>query len=207
MSASAPRLRSPAADDATGSPAPRRRGLLRRLITTLHDWAESGWAGGATGAWGLLQGSVVPGPSDALLVPLGLADPPRAFTLATWATAGSTVGALIAFAIGALAFDTVGLWMLGLVGISPARVEAEHARFDAYGAWLVGLSAISPLPTKIVCIAAGAFGVPIPAFFIAILAGRSVRFFGIAAIVRFAGEWIVERWLKRDATSPPSTAA
>jgi len=169
------------------------RGRLRRLIGVLHDWAESGWAGTATGAWGVMQGSVVPGPSDALLVPLGLADPPRAFRLALWATAGSTVGALIAFAIGALAFDTVGQWMLGVVGVGAAKVEAQRTRFESHGAWLVALSAVSPLPTKIVCMAAGAFGVPIPAFVVAIVAGRAVRFLGIAAIVRFAGEWIVRR--------------
>ena len=169
------------------------RGRLRRLIATLHDWAESGWAGSATGAWGVLQGSVVPGPSDALLVPLGLADPPRAFRLALWATAGSTLGALIAYSIGALAFDTISQWILNVVGIGPARVEAQRARFEEHGAWLVALSAISPLPTKIVCMAAGAFGVPVPPFFVAIVTGRAVRFLGLAAIVRFAGEWIARK--------------
>ena len=169
------------------------RGRLRRLISTLHDWAESGWAGAATGTWGLMQGSVVPGPSDILLVPLGLADPPRVFRLAAWATAGSAVGGLIAYAIGALAFETVGQWLIGHLGLSAVSVESQRARFDEHGAWLVALSAISPLPTKIVCIAAGAFGVPIPAFFLAIFAGRATRFFAIASVVRFAGEWIARK--------------
>ena len=35
--------------------------------------ACSGWGGPAVGTWGLLQGSVMPGPTDMVLVPLGLA--------------------------------------------------------------------------------------------------------------------------------------
>jgi membrane protein YqaA with SNARE-associated domain len=174
------------------------RGRLRRIIATLHDWAESGWAGTATATWGVLQGSVVPGPSDVLLVPLGLADPPRVFRLAAWATLGSAAGGLIAYAIGALAFDTVGQWMIGLVGLSAERVQSQRARFEEHGAWLVALSAISPLPTKIVCIAAGAFGVPVPAFALAISAGRATRFFGLAVIVRLAGEWVMRKLGQND---------
>src|SRR5688500_20349897 len=88
-----PEQRSPA----TGN---RLKRAIVHLYAALHRWGESGWAGSAVGGWGVLQGSVVPGPSDALLVPLGLADPRRGLVLAGWATAGATIGGLIAHAIG-----------------------------------------------------------------------------------------------------------
>ena len=169
---------------------------LTRLLHRLHDWAESGWAGPATAAWGALQGSVVPGPSDVLLVPLGLADPPRVWKLAAWATFGSALGGMMAWAIGHWSFAELGRPLLAFVGISGGRLERLHALFDARGWIIVALSAVSPLPTKAMCIAAGAFGVPFVEFVPAIAAGRAVRFAILAAIVHFAGERL-ERYLAK----------
>src|SRR5919202_1459560 len=94
-----------AGDRSSAPPAPRAWRRVLRLVATLHDWAESGWSKSATAAWGALQGSVVPGPADGLLIPLGLADPRRAYTLAIWALVGSCVGATGAYLLGAHAFD------------------------------------------------------------------------------------------------------
>lgn len=163
----------------------------------LHRWAESGWAGPATGSWALLQGSVVPGPSEALLAPLGLADPPRVFPLAAWAVVGSTVGGAIAYVLGATALDDVVLPLVRLLGMSAADLESRRALFEQRGWMVVLLSTLSPLPTKFVCMAAGAFGVPVVPFILALGAGRAARFGGVALIIRFAGEWWQRRWERR----------
>ena len=89
-------------------PGGRVRRALVALVARLHRWAESGHAGSAVCTWNALQGSVVPGPSEALFLPLGLADPRRAFVLAAWAALGATAGGLVAYAIGAFAFEPVG---------------------------------------------------------------------------------------------------
>jgi membrane protein YqaA with SNARE-associated domain len=172
-------------------------GRIVRLLAVFHRWAESGWAGSAVGAWAFLQGSVVPGPSDALLLPLGIADTRRVFHLALWATAGATLGGLIAYAIGALAFEEVGRPLLGLVGVSPRTLERSRALFERRGWMIVAASAISPLSTKVVCIAAGSFGVPPWHFAGGLLLGRAARFFGVATLVRFAGEWLRARLERR----------
>lgn len=174
----------------------RSRGRFFHLVAVLHRWAESGWAGPATGTWTFFQSSVVPGPSDLLLIPLGLSDPPRVYRLAGWSIVGSTLGALVAFAIGALAFDTAQP-LLGWIGISAAEVEATRTLFERYGWMFVFISAVTPVSTKIVCIAAGALGVPLPHFFFAILAGRATRFLAVATLVRFAGERLVAKLEKR----------
>ena len=179
----------------------RIRRRLLHLVALLHRWAESGWSGSAVGTWAMLQGSVAPGPSDALLIPLGLADPRKSFTLASWAIAGSTLGGLIAFAIGAFAFADIGAPLLNLVGIGPQELASSRTLFERRGWMLVLLSAVSPLPTKVVCIASGAFGVPLPYFTLALFSGRSARFMAVAALLRFAGSRIAG-WIERKLGRP-----
>lgn len=135
----------------------------------------------------------MPGPSDIMLIPLGLADPRRAFSFAAAATAGAVVGGLIAFAIGAYAFEEVGRPLLSILGIGDATLERSRTLFERHGWKLVILSTVSPLPTKLVSIAAGAFGVPLPHFLFGITVGRAARFFGVALVLRFAGEKLTAR--------------
>ena len=90
------------------------RDFIRRVLARLHLWAEAGWSGSAVGTWGLLQGSVVPGPSEGVLIPLGLADPRRALYLAIWAVAGASqsLGGVFFFAIGVAAAQALWHWRL-----------------------------------------------------------------------------------------------
>ncbi len=184
------------------SPAPgnRVKRAIVHLYAALHRWGESGWSGSAVGGWGVLQGSVVPGPSDALLIPLGLAEPRRALVLAAWATAGATIGGLIAYAIGAQLLGGVDNSVVGWLGISPESWETRRAQFEHRGWILVALSTISPLSTKVVCLGAGAFGIPAGEFFFALLAGRAARFLAVGLMLRYAGKGVrraFERWLGR----------
>ena len=184
-------------NEPTASPEARgARNVIRRVLDRLHGWAEAGWAGGAVGTWNLLQGSVVPGPSEGLLLPLGLADPARALYLAMWATAGSTIGGFIGYAIGAQAVAGGGAAMLDWIGVGRHVLEARRPLFEEHGWKLVVLSTVSPLPTKLICIGAGTFGVPFPAFALALFVGRGARFVVVGLLLRFAGERIT-RWVAR----------
>ena len=151
-------------------------------------------------AWGALQGSVVPGPADALLIPLGLADPPRAYTLAVWALVGSVVGGIGAYLLGAHAFDEIGHTLLVWIGVGAQELRASRELFERYGGAVVALSALLPVPTKMMCIAAGVFGVPFPEFAAGIAAGRAVRFLAVATALRYAGERMM-RWVERKQTA------
>src|SRR5918992_838681 len=104
----------------------RVSGAAVKALAHLHRLAEAGWAATAVGTWAFLQASVVPGPVDGVLVPLGLADPRRAWRFAWSALAGSTLGALVAYTVGALAFETVGRPLLAWLGV--AQLEAEQFR-------------------------------------------------------------------------------
>ena len=167
-----------------------------RMLARLHRVAEAGWAATAVGVWGFLQASVVPGPVDGVLVPLGLADPRRAWHFAGAALVGCMLGALLAYAIGALAFESIGRGVFGWLGITRGEVEQFRAMFKEKGLWLVLLATFTPLPSKPVAIAAGAFGVPLIPFAAIILAGRGIRYGVIAAVVRYFGDR-VERYIHR----------
>jgi membrane protein YqaA with SNARE-associated domain len=167
-----------------------------RALAHLHRLAEAGWAATAVGAWAFLQASVVPGPVDGVIVPLGLADPQRVWRFAWSALVGSTLGALVAYTIGTLAFEGVGRTVLGWLGVAGPEIAQFRAMFKEKGLWLVLLSAVTPLSGKFVAIAGGAFGIPVLPFLATTLIGRGIRYGVVAAVVRYFGDR-VERYIEK----------
>jgi membrane protein YqaA with SNARE-associated domain len=178
------------------SARPRPGRFALRSLAALHRLAEKGWATSAVGFWAFLQASVIPGPVDGVIVPLGVADPGRAFRFAWAATIGSVLGVSVAWAIGVFAFDSLGLAMLGLVGLDAGDVDAMRSRFQGQGWWVVLVATVTPLSLKLTTLAAGAIGVPLYQVALAVLAGRGFRFMIVAAVVHYAGDR-VERWIER----------
>jgi membrane protein YqaA with SNARE-associated domain len=175
---------------------PGLRGRALRVYAVIFRWAESGWARTAAGVYGIVQGSVMPGPSDALFIPLSIADPRRAITFAVWSVAGLTLGSLIAYCIGAFAFEQVGLTIIGWLGFTPLQVEALRGRFAENG-WLVILLGSMPLLSpKLTAIVAGAFGYSLPIFMLIVFAVRATRFFTVALLIRYAGARMTA-WVER----------
>lgn len=182
-----------------GPAAVPRSGVARwfvRLYARLHGLAERGWAATAIGSWSFLQSALIPGPVDALLVPLGLADPPKAYRFAWAAVAGAVLGTLVGYTAGALAYDTVGVFVLNIFGVEGDGVEVWRGRFQRQGWWVVFLSTITPVSAKLVSVAAGAFGVPLWQFVAAMFTGRLIRFMTVAFVVRRFGHGI-DRWVVR----------
>lgn len=168
---------------------------MAEWLHCLHAWAESGRSREAVVIWGVLNSSVVPGPSETLLAPLAIADPERAYELAGWTTAGNIVGACVAYAIGAFAFRDMGAPLLAFLGVSAPQLVHVRASFVHYGWLAVALAGLPILSIKLVSIAAGAFGVPLPVFAATLLVARGVRFLVVAWLCRVGGHR-VERWLQ-----------
>lgn len=185
-------------EPAAGATAPRT-GIGRwlvRLYGSLHALAERGWAATAVGTWTFLQSALVPGPVDALLIPLGIADPPKAYRFAWAAVAGAVLGTLVGYTAGALAYDTVGLWVLNLFGVEGEGVEVWRGRFQRQGWWVVFISTVTPVPAKLVSVAAGAFGMPLWQFMGAMFIGRTIRFLTVAFVVRRFGAGVAV-WVEK----------
>jgi membrane protein YqaA with SNARE-associated domain len=170
-------------------------------MNVLYRWAESGWSNTAVFAWGVAQGSVVPGPADGVMIPLSIADPRRAYKLAVFATLGSIIGGIGAWFIGGHLFAEVGTTVLGWVGMTEPRMDVTRELVERYGWMIIAFSAIVPISTKTVCITAGVLGMPFPEFVTGIVIGRTVRYAVIATILKFAGERLRDWLLRRGGTA------
>ncbi|OYV40476.1 MAG: cytochrome B [Rhodospirillales bacterium 20-64-7] len=133
------------------------------------------------------EASFFPIPPDALMIPLAIAQPRRAWRFAAIATAGSVLG-------GALGY-TIGFWLLARLA-QPiidfyhygAAFAAFQAKFAQYGVWVILIKGFTPIPYKIVTIAAGAAAFNFPLFVGTSLITRGGRFFLEAALLRRFGE-------------------
>ena len=95
--------------------------MFQKLYRWTLSLAESQHAPWALGAIAFAESSFFPVPPDAILIPMSLARPKRAWVYALICTVGSVAGAMLGYAIGAFLFETVGKWLINLYGYG-ARV-------------------------------------------------------------------------------------
>jgi len=150
--------------------------MLRRL----YDWCVEA-AGKPHAAWvlGLVsfaESSFFPIPPDIMLIPMALARPDRAWSFAGLCTVTSVAGGLLGYFIGAVLYDTVGLWLIHLYGYGD-KVEAFRAAYAQYGALIILLKGLTPIPYKIVTITSGFAGFNIGLFVVLSIVTRGVRFY------------------------------
>ncbi len=129
-----------------------------------------------------IEASVFPIPPDIIMIPMILARPSRAFLIATVALAASVIGGLAGYAIGALAFETIGQPILASLGKADAAAEF-NTRFNDFGFWAVLIAGMTPFPYKVITIMSGWTGMPLATFIITSIAARGLRFFIVAGLL------------------------
>jgi membrane protein YqaA with SNARE-associated domain len=171
--------------------------MLRRL----YDWVLEN-AHKPQALWVLIgisfaESSFLPLVPDVVLVPMILADRRRAFWLATWVTLSSVLGGYLGYAIGYLAFDTIGVWLVEHLW-NMAGFERTKAGFNEWGFWLIVGKGVTPIPYKIVTILCGVMHYDLWKFTIASIIARGIRFYLEAALLYVFGDAMrhfIERWL------------
>ena len=133
------------------------------------------------------ESSFLPLPPDILLVPMTLAQPRRAWLIATVCTITSVLGGYVGYAIGFFLFDALGRPLLEFYHAMD-KYEAFKAAFAEWGAWIIVIKGLTPIPFKLVTIASGAAQFNLVAFTLASLVSRSLRFFVLAALLWRYGE-------------------
>jgi membrane protein YqaA with SNARE-associated domain len=161
--------------------------MLRRLYDWVLELAAKPWAPKALAAVSFIESSVFPIPPDAMLVPMCLATPKRAFYYALICTIASVLGGLLGYAIGALLYDTLGQFLIKLYGYGD-KLEAFRAAYAEWGGWIILIKGATPIPYKVVTIASGFAGYNLLWFTILSIITRGIRFFAIAAILYYWGE-------------------
>ena len=97
------------------------------------------------------------------------------------------MGGMLGYAIGALFWNTLGLWLIGALHIPLAKVEHYRQSFAAH-AYMIVVQGATPIPYKLVTIASGLAGVPFFAFMGFSAITRSFRFVVLeGALVHFFG--------------------
>jgi membrane protein YqaA with SNARE-associated domain len=160
--------------------------MLRRFYDSVI-----GLAARPDAAWWLFgiafaEASFFPVPPDALLVPMALAQPRRAFRFAAICTAGSVLGGLLGYAIGFYLLDRLAAPIIQFYHEQAAFAGFQH-KFAQYGVWVILIKGLTPIPYKIVTIAAGAAAFNLPLFIGASLVTRGARFFLLAVLLRRFG--------------------
>lgn len=148
---------------------------LRALYAWMLRNAEGRNAWAALAAFAFAEASFFPIPPDVMLVPMMVANRKRAFVLAAWCTLFSVLGGMLGYAIGALFWDTAGVWLIGVLHIPLSTVEALRAKYAAH-AYLIAVQGLTPIPYKLVTISAGLANVPFASFMLFSAITRSVRF-------------------------------
>jgi membrane protein YqaA with SNARE-associated domain len=171
----------------TGKP---RLDLPRSTIRRLYDWcmnaAGKPHAFWTLGAVAFAESSFFPVPPDIMLIPMALAQPRRAFRLAAWCTLASVLGGALGYAIGALLYDSIGLWLIHLYGYG-TKVEAFREAYAQWGAWIILLKGLTPIPFKVVTITSGFAGYNFGLFILFSVITRATRFFIVALLINRFG--------------------
>jgi membrane protein YqaA with SNARE-associated domain len=163
------------------------RSLLRRLYDWCIEAAHKPHAMWTMGAIAFAESSFFPVPPDVMLIPMALAYPQRAYAMAAWCTVASVLGGVVGYAIGALLYDSVGAWLIGLYGYGD-KVEMFRSAYAEWGAWIILLKGLTPIPYKIVTITSGFAGYNFLLFIVFSVIARSGRFFLLAFLLHRYGE-------------------
>jgi membrane protein YqaA with SNARE-associated domain len=160
------------------------------MLKRMYDWCI-GAAGKPYASWLLgivsfLESSFFPVPPDAMLIPMSLARPDKAFFYATVCTVTSVAGGILGYVIGAALYDSVGQWLIHLYGYDQKAEAFRHA-YREYGAWIILLKGLTPIPYKIVTITSGLAAYPILPFIALSIVARGMRFYLVAFLIHRYG--------------------
>ena len=165
--------------------------IHRRLYDWMLSFGDTRWAMPALFVFSVCESVFFPVPSLVLQIPMTLDNPKKAWRHAAVNLAGSLVGGAVGYAAGHFFFAMLKQWF--------PQLEAKQAQFAHYAdnaALLVG-GALAIHPFKFFTILAGALEVNLGGFFIAVLIGRGVLFFGVAALLWKFGapvKLFIDRW-------------
>jgi membrane protein YqaA with SNARE-associated domain len=176
-----------------------KKGILSSTYFKMIEWSRHRYATKYLAAVSFMESSFFPIPPDVMLLPMVLGKPVKAYYYAFIATVFSILGGILGYAIGYFAFEAIGIVIIDYFGIQDAFLTVKEW-FKSYGFYAVLLAGVTPIPYKLFTITAGLVAMNFPAFFIASIFGRGMRFFLVAIIMKKFGhkfETVVVKYLDR----------
>ena len=142
------------------------------------------------------ESSFFPIPPDVVLGPMAAADPSKWARFAFICMAGSVLGAILGYAIGYFAAETLGVWILRAFGLTE---KFEHFRevVGQYGVWIILGQGLLPVPYKLITISSGIVRFSLPLLIGCSIITRGTRFFAVSWLFHKFGPSIVPIMEKR----------
>ena len=168
------------------------------LYARAMRWSRHRHAPWYLGVVSFAESSFFPIPPDAMLAPMSLANPSKAWRFALITTLTSVAGGLFGYAIGYFTFDAIEPWLRESKYWD--SYQAAVAWFGEWGFWAIFIAGFSPIPYKVFTIAAGALSMALLPFTLASLIGRGARFFLVAGLMAWGGarmEALLHRYVER----------
>jgi membrane protein YqaA with SNARE-associated domain len=163
------------------------------MLKRLYDWTLS-LASRKSAEWWLgiisfVESSVFLVPAEALMVPMGLARPERAYRYALIATVGSVLGGIAGWLLGYYAYELIARPVLEFYGsLDKFELLRSSSSRDAILLMLITSGAAHLPPMKVVTILSGAAAVDVWLFVASAIVARGGKFFVIAWLLRRYGE-------------------
>lgn len=166
--------------------------MFRRLYDWTLRWSSSRHADKALAVISFTESSCFPVPADVLFVPMVLARPDRAYSLALIATVTSVLGGVFGWFIGHFAFERLAMPLLEFYG----KLDAFNALKDATGTTTILLLLLTSgathlPPMKVVTILSGVVSFSLPWFIVSAIVARGGRFFLLAYALKYYGANVV----------------
>jgi membrane protein YqaA with SNARE-associated domain len=160
------------------------------MLRKLYNWTMAKAAHPQAEWWlamfAFIEASFFPIPPHPLLGIMCLAEPKKAIRFAMIATFASVAGGLLGYAIGHGLYDTLGVQILSLLGLTESFPKAA-CYINEYGFWIFVAKGATPIPFKLLTITAGFVGMDLTRFIAGSIISRAISFLLVGILFRLFG--------------------
>jgi membrane protein YqaA with SNARE-associated domain len=125
-------------------------------------------------------------PPHPMLGLMCLANPSKAIRYAVICTLASVAGGLLGYGIGYFLYESIGTWLLGVLGLTEAFPRAA-CYLREFGTEIILVKGATPIPFKLLTITAGFIQMSLFSFLWASLASRAFSFMLVGILFRLFG--------------------
>ena len=164
----------------------RKPSIIQRLYTWTMEKSAHPHAEFWLALVSFVEASFFPIPPHPLLGLMCLANPKRAVRYAIICTLASVAGGMLGYSIGYFLYESVGLWLLGVLGLTDAFPPAA-CYLREFGAEIILIKGATPIPFKLLTITAGFIHMNFWTFLWASLASRAFSSLLVGILFRLFG--------------------
>jgi len=138
------------------------------------------------------ESSFFPIPPDIILIPMVIAKRAKAWFFAFICTISSVLGGVAGYFIGYFFYLTIGEFIIELYSYQNEYSDFKSKYEGEIWLWFVFFAGLTPFPFKIITIASGALKINMISFIAIALVSRGLRFYLVATLLKFFGNYIKE---------------